>query len=322
MRERREARLAPSRLTRRRKQGVWARWACLQPGSPCKRASLRPPYGREDLGSGTVEDMRDRIRRLSWKVELAIVLALAFGWTVPGTLRALVSPAAIAHSQTPPISEVALWGTILLELILLAFLTPFLYVRGWTFVRLGIRPTLRGCLQGGGLALAAYGLSIGLTMLAGSVWPDVGRALAETRIVSDDLSWTAIVLVSIINPFYEEIFVCGYLVSVLMDRRSDAEIAPAALEAEVVEAEVDSVEMNPDDAATRVSLQGASLAMAVNISAAIRLSYHLYQGVAGVLTVVPVGLLFGFWFARTRQLWPLIFAHAVLDFCGLAASAR
>jgi len=252
--------------------------------------------------------MRDRVRRLSWKVELAIVLGLAFGWTVPGTLRALLAPAAMAHSPTPPISEMALWGKILLELILLGILTPFLQVRGWTFSRLGIRPSLPGCLQGGGLALAAYGLSIGLALFVGGIWPDVGRALAETRIVDGGLTWTAIGLVSIINPLYEEIFVCGYVISVLVDRRAAAVVASATVEGE---ADVSSL-----------PVQVASLATAVNISAAIRLSYHLYQGVAGVLTVVPVGLLFGFWFARTRQLWPLIVAHALLDFSGLAANAR
>jgi CAAX protease family protein len=259
-----------------------------------------------------MNNMRDRIRRLSWKIEFIVVLGVAFGWTLPSSLLSLLNPAAIARSATPPISDIALWGTILFELILLCLLIPILRVRGWTLARLGIQPSLRGCLQGGVLALAAYGLYIGGAVLVGSVWPEVAHALAETRLVGEGLSWTTIVAVSTVNPFYEEVFVCGYVISVLTERRNEAIVAPAR----AVEGEGESTALK---AASPEPAQGASLATAVNISAAIRLSYHFYQGVAGVLAVVPLGLLFGFWFARTRQLWPLIVAHAILDFAGLAA---
>jgi membrane protease YdiL (CAAX protease family) len=32
-----------------------------------------------------------------------------------------------------------------------------------------------------------------------------------------------------------------------------------------------------------------------------------------VLTIVPLGLLFGWVYVRTRQLWPLVVAHVLLD---------
>jgi len=262
--------------------------------------------------------MRDRIRRLSWKVEFAVVLGLAFGWTLPSTLYSLAAPDMIAHRATPPISDIALWGTIIFELILFSLLIPFLRARGWTLARLGIRPSLRGCLQGGVLALAAYGLYFTFTVLVGSVWPEVASALAQTRLVTDGLSWTAIVLVSAINPFFEEIFVCGYVVSVLTHGKAEAVVAPARV---VAEGEIESSGIETVNAVTSVPARRASLATAVNISAAIRLSYHLYQGAAGVLSVVPLGLLFGLWFARTRQLWPLIVAHAILDFVALSIGA-
>ena len=111
-------------------------------------------------------------------------------------------------------------------------------------------------------------------------------------------------------------FVCGYLISVLTERRPGAAVAPVRIAAA---GEVESTGADVVRAPTSAPVQAVSLATAVNISAAIRLSYHLYQGVAGVLAVVPTGLLFGIWFVRTRQLWPLIVAHAVIDFVGLAA---
>jgi membrane protease YdiL (CAAX protease family) len=262
--------------------------------------------------------MRGLIRRLPWKVEFVIVLGLAFGWTLPGTLRSLVTSAAMARSATPPVTDIAVWSTILLELTCFALLAPFLRARGWTLGRLGIRPSLRGCLHGGVLALVAYGLYVGSAVLVSSVWPEVARALAQTRIVGEGVSWTTIVAGSVINPFYEEIFVCGYVIAVLTEGHAKAIVAPARA---LAEGEIEAMGMESMTAAPGVAAQAVSLTAAVNISAAIRLSYHLYQGAAGVLSIVPIGLLFGYWFVRTRQLWPLIVAHAILDLVGLAAGA-
>ena len=262
--------------------------------------------------------MRERIRRLSWKLEFAIVLGLAFAWAVPATVRSLVTAAALARSATPPISELSIWHTIFLELIVAALLVPFLRMRGWTLARLGIRPSLRDCLNGVGLALATYALYVGFVWLVWSVWPPVSYALAQTHLVARGLSWSAIVIGSLINPVYEEIFVCGYVISVLTERHTKA---VATLGRTIGEGNVEASGVEEVGTVRPLSAPAASLATAVNISAAIRLSYHLYQGVAGVLAVVPVGLLFGVWFARTRRLWPLIVAHAIIDFIGLTAGS-
>lgn len=262
--------------------------------------------------------MKDLIRNLSWKIELAIVLTLAFGWTLPSTLRALLAPVVIDHRAAPPISNAGVWSVVLLELILLSLLLPFLRVRGWTLARLGIRPSLKGCLQGLGLALAAYALYFAFAELAAGAWPAVAQALSQTRLVGGGLSWTTISVASIVNPFYEEVFVCGYLISVITERYPSTVVAPAGIAGV---GEVDSVGSNAVSAPTPTTVQAISATTAVNISTGIRLSYHLYQGVAGVLALVPTGLLFAIWYVRTRQLWPLIVAHAIWDFVGLSAGA-
>jgi len=50
----------------------------------------------------------------------------------------------------------------------------------------------------------------------------------------------------------------------------------------------------------------------------VRLLYHLYQGPIGVLTAVPMGLLYGYIYSRTRQLWPMIVAHVLLIIVSLS----
>jgi membrane protease YdiL (CAAX protease family) len=61
---------------------------------------------------------------------------------------------------------------------------------------------------------------------------------------------------------------------------------------------------------------------AVLVSALIRGSYHTYQGIGGFLGNFVMGLIFGWWFTRTRRVLPLVIAHSILDiasFVGYAA---
>jgi membrane protease YdiL (CAAX protease family) len=61
---------------------------------------------------------------------------------------------------------------------------------------------------------------------------------------------------------------------------------------------------------------------AVLVSAAIRGSYHTYQGLGGFVGNLVMGAIFGWWFTRTRRVLPLVIAHSLLDiasFVGYAA---
>jgi membrane protease YdiL (CAAX protease family) len=48
-------------------------------------------------------------------------------------------------------------------------------------------------------------------------------------------------------------------------------------------------------------------------SAVLRGSYHLYQGFGGFVGNAIMGLIFGYFYQRTRRVLPLIVAHAILD---------
>lgn len=52
---------------------------------------------------------------------------------------------------------------------------------------------------------------------------------------------------------------------------------------------------------------------AVGVSALIRGSYHLYQGFGGFVGNLVMGVAFGWYWQRTRRLWPLVVAHTLLD---------
>jgi membrane protease YdiL (CAAX protease family) len=64
---------------------------------------------------------------------------------------------------------------------------------------------------------------------------------------------------------------------------------------------------------TRLRQLGWSDSRALGTSAVVRGSYHLYQGLGGFLGNLVMGLIFGWWFQRTRRVLPLIIAHTLID---------
>ena len=134
-----------------------------------------------------------------------------------------------------------------------------------------------------GLALLAftYFVTLGAQLIAQIIFDyDIQSAIARAPKVDPGLSMQLVFLVSVVNGIFEELFVAGYIITSLAERRG--------------------------------------MWMAINVSVVVRLLYHLYQGPIGVMTIVPMGLLYGYVYARTRQLWPLVVAHILVDIIGLS----
>ncbi|GAB2466005.1 CPBP family intramembrane glutamic endopeptidase [Jatrophihabitans fulvus] len=64
---------------------------------------------------------------------------------------------------------------------------------------------------------------------------------------------------------------------------------------------------------TRLRQLGWTNSRALAAGSLLRGSYHLYQGFGGFVGNAIMGLVFGWWFQRTRRVWPLVVAHAVID---------
>jgi membrane protease YdiL (CAAX protease family) len=224
--------------------------------------------------------MRALIRSLPFSAEFAIVVVGAFGLFVFRSLQMLAFPTA-----SPPITEVRLHGLLLYEPIVLAILGGFLHLRGWSTERLGLRPSLKGVFVGLLLACGAYAAYVVAweTAVVGlRLQPQLAGHSGE--VAAHGLSVATVVAAALVNPCFEELFVCGYIVRSLQERER--------------------------------------LLTGINISVALRLVYHLYQGSAGALSIVPTGLIFAWWYARRGQLWPVVVAHAALDFVGLLFYVR
>jgi len=64
---------------------------------------------------------------------------------------------------------------------------------------------------------------------------------------------------------------------------------------------------------TRWRQAGANPWLVVLVSAVIRGTYHLYQGWGGFFGNIAMGALFGWFFLKTRRVWPLVIAHTLID---------
>lgn len=128
---------------------------------------------------------------------------------------------------------------------------------------------------------------VGVVLAAGIGLPGlgvyaVGRYLGVTAhlvLAPDHTYWWTVpvlVLAAVQNAVLEEVVVVGYLT-------------------------------------TRLKDLGWSVPLVIAASALLRGGYHLYQGFGQGLGNVIMGVVFAYWFHRTRRVMPLIIAHALMD---------
>ena len=66
-------------------------------------------------------------------------------------------------------------------------------------------------------------------------------------------------------------------------------------------------------AQTRLEQLRASAALILLLPTALWAGLHVYQGPGPALTIFGLGLLYAWYFQRTRRLWPLVLAHILFD---------
>jgi len=135
----------------------------------------------------------------------------------------------------------------------------------------------------GGLLVGA--LLFGFSLIIDAALWELFAKHSAARAIIEDIARTktatpiVVLLVSIVNGTFEEFFLTGYLLK---------------------------------------ALRPAGASAALGVSAFVRMTYHLYQGPLGALTVMAFGLLITVFYWRYRTLWPVICAHIFADIVALA----
>jgi len=223
-----------------------------------------------------MEKIRQKIQDLPLLAEFMIVILVAFGYFI---LRSFSWIFEISEENAIVLfTNLDLYWLIVLELVALLLVAVFLYLRNYKFSDFNFAFSLESSTYGLVLFSANYILYYLLYMTVATVFTELFNNAITISASPFEINTTipAIIAISIVNPVFEETIVVGYIVKSL-----EKSLAPAVI---------------------------------IGLSVLIRLSYHVYQGPIILVSILPMGLLFAWLYWKTRRLWPLILAHAVLDF--------
>lgn len=179
------------------------------------------------------------------------------------------------------VSDGRLWSTIAFELLIALVWLPRLRRLGWTLQHASRAYENWDVLRGTALALAGW-LAYAATYGIAVILSASFATWMKGVQVTGELSWWTIVGVALLNPVFEEFLYLGYLANVL--RR-----------------------------------HGWTTALVASV--ALRVVLHLYQGPMAFVSILPLGIVFSFYYLRTGRIWPVIAAHTLLDAIAFAAVA-
>ena len=223
-----------------------------------------------------------RMRNLLQKLPFPVEFAVIMAGAFG--YSSVVSALILAHLRgTGATSEIHAWRSVAFQIVTLVLLGAFLWARGWKMKRVGLDSNWRDGAWGVGLAVASFLAVMATAMLVGSLLPHA-IPHGTPAAIKPVLSPYVVGALVLVNAFYEEFFAAGYVATALKEKG------------------------HPD--------------LAINIGVAIRVVVHLFQGVAGVLMMIPIGLLFGTYYVKTGRLWPLIVAHTLLNAWSFAPYIR
>lgn len=217
--------------------------------------------------------MKKLIQRLSDTSEFILVVSVTFGLFIYQSFYTYIEP---GNALTAKVTEGELLRMVATEIGLGILALYILWVRGWSRSHFRLSITTKETGLGVLLWVAdnfAYVLAIIIT----------GALFGNALFVGNDMEFGTIhpgvvLILSIVNPLFEETFVVCYVVQAL-EKKHDPFFV-------------------------------------ISVSAFIRLLYHTYQGPVAIL-IIPLGLLHAYVFWRWRRLWPLVVAHGIFNFTNL-----
>lgn len=203
-------------------------------------------------------------------LEAVLVLSLGFGLFIYSSSQtAFFTNSKVATTQSYNSFDFIFIAVY--ELIVLIIISYFLKYRHWTLkdFNLDFTPIMFGV----GLLLAFIRISsgIGLGHIIESLNLFNPNTLRDSNI-SLQSNFFSIAIIVIVNSFFEEFLLIGYLFK---------------------------------------RFEKYHVALVILISSIVRASFHTYQGWQNVLGILIMALIFGFYYTRQKKLWPIIIAHAI-----------
>lgn len=162
-----------------------------------------------------------------------------------------------------------------LEIILAVVALTILRKRGYDVAGLWPQPDWRGCAVGLGLYLGV----LVLDLLVTAQFSNVDQQPGSQMMARAHMSLPAILIMSVVNGTYEEVFLLGFLLR---------------------------------------GLRAFGLSFTLGASLLVRALYHTYQGPLGTVQILIFGLVLSIYYVSSGKLWPVVFAHILGDIVPLS----
>jgi membrane protease YdiL (CAAX protease family) len=212
-------------------------------------------------------------------LEFTLVIGIAFGQFIVFSIASLLAGPGTGSRMfdTGHLAYLLVYESVAGSIVAL-----ILWRNGWRLRDFTLQPSLTATGQGIGLACAGWLVYYVAAILAHALFGgSIGDRVAEDdQLVLGGAAPLLILLVSLLNPLFEEILVCGYVIEALRNR--------------------------------------LGVVAAINVSTTLRVLYHVYQGPFAFLWVAMLGLLFSYAYVKWRRLWPVVVAHAIHDYVALS----
>jgi membrane protease YdiL (CAAX protease family) len=216
--------------------------------------------------------MIEALKKLSDRTEFVFVLFTVFCFPI---FYSSISMVAFLQGNGGPThyTNFSLINLFELEVLTGCAAGAILYIRFWRIshfnINMGWIQTLIGTVILAGDLLLQYAA---LFLLKAVYTSD---AVISTGFVISKINILVAIVISFVNPIFEELFVVSYIIQSLRKNHDAFYI--------------------------------------ITLSATIRMLYHLYQGPIAI-GIFLMGLLHAYFYWRWKSLWPLIFAHCALNF--------
>jgi membrane protease YdiL (CAAX protease family) len=246
---------------------------------------VHPPADAADVAAGAAEapapspGIYTPPSRRTLVEELLVVLSLSLlASAVFAVINLLSAPVnrSIAVSTFSNVQLASQIASIVFALAPVGLVVYLVRRSGEGLQPIGLGTTKLASDLGWGLVLGAGVAAVGLGIYVAAIELNINRFVVPVPPLGHWWTFPILVAGAAQNAVLEEVIVTGYLIR-------------------------------------RLEQVGLTSLAAVAASAALRGSYHLYQGWGGFAGNLLLGATFGWIFVRFRRTWPLVVAHALVD---------
>jgi membrane protease YdiL (CAAX protease family) len=185
-------------------------------------------------------------------------------------------------AEAIPVGNLALVGTVALQVLLAVGVVSFLYRRGWRLSHITLAFERADVWRALVIALATFATNALSRLVLYLLSPAAASDISSIHFTGTVSGWV-IALAVVIDPLFEEALFLGYTIT---------------------------------------ALERYGVAVAAVTSVGLRALVHAYQGPLAVVTIAPVGAVFLYFYLRRRSIWPIVLAHAAIDTVGLVVTSR